>query len=78
MARVGDRERPGAGPVDDQRLLVDELVEALGGGEALVDAARQRAERANGLRGHQQRGDEAHEVADRRDAAGDAPVGEAR
>ena len=34
------------------------------------------AERADRLRGHQQRGDEAHEVADGRDAARDAPVGE--
>ena len=73
---VFDRKRPRARPIDDGRLLVEQLVDAVGGGQALQRRGRDIAQRLDRLRRQQQRGDEPHEIADRADAAGDAPVGE--
>ena len=76
MAPSRDGKRPRAGPVDHRRLLVEQLVDALGRGQAFQRRRRHRAQRLDGLRRQQQRGDETHEIADRADAVGDTPIGE--
>ncbi len=46
---LGDDQRQGAGGIDDARLLVEQVIDALGGREAFLDARRNVAERANRL-----------------------------
>ena len=74
---VGEGERLGAGPVDDRRLLVEQLVEALGGGEALVDACRDTLPSARiGCAAISSAVMKPMKSPTVLDAAGDAPVGE--